>query len=962
MKKNIPQILAEADTAREEGKWEEARRLYRQAGDHPRALAMLTRIDRLEATDKKVRQLMKKADALLEKREFARAQEKYTQALNQAGHEGILKYHGRLEKQIQYTRDLDRWQKRVAGVLEEAARLSKENRLQEARDMLDRFLQEKPEGELYDELSQPVLDKRDRLEGSISDAEHCERARAAIGEQNFRLAIRLAKLVGQDSERFAEAQRILSEASQLYEDYIEPTLKRIEACYRQEDWEGAFGELEYLSRDFERNPDWQQWWLRVGRAQGERALEHGRQAVARRKFQEAEEQFLIARRAFERTREKFPEDRYILSRLREAEDLARIAAQTEQAGRHWQEGQHGEALRLLEQTQSDLQQAENQGRSYATIAGVVNTMQKTLQEKIKRIREEERWLENGERLLKEKRPDEAAEEFKKVMDTPLPDHQRRAANGLNRAEEEMRQFEADMERGKAADTPADAVVAFQSAYDRWPAGPGVVAALESALERAGEEAWDAGQKTQALKYFKRIVDDLKLENETAQARIAQSELAPRVEVALERIEQRFRELSENDPLRAADFDDLLAALEALQQETRRFKKLRRQVDTLHRQVHERAERHRQYEDLRQQAENHLSQGEWDDALKDFQDAVDALKDAVSPDITEQLRAWREAGREIAEAERKIGDQLPQLEALYEAIPQGDDPATLLALLTEVESALQDARRAASAVGGELPLDLSRQAARLDDLRERLQEIQEAYDAPQVWDGLSRLQDALERWPDDATLQALVETFTRKMESQAGKLLQEADGMIAEGNLEAADELLIRISALQVGNEEIAERYTILRRRRNFEALLKTIEEDAESKLATSGLPAAVQAREKGIGDLIARPDLPEEVRNVLNKLLRLSRETEGMALGEEEGWERAMEYQEELDSRAGGDPILRRVYNLVDEWLVAARDVAITGLIDSSSQLGQLEEAYEHARRYMQRHPNDEGAVAKLAQ
>ena len=493
---NLAQILWEAEKALQDGAWEEARRLYRQALDlephHAQAQRGLARLESLEETDREVRERIEEGDERFRMGAYKEAFDAYTQALNQAGHAGILKYHAELERKRNRARDLAAWQERVREALQEARRHHRRRDFEAALEPLDRLLRELPEEDPYQAMAADLHQLREEIMKDLSAEELLEQARRAYRAQDFERAMQLAQAVPPTSPRHADAQRLLGEARDFFRRFIQPALERAESALQEGRWADAFAELDNLREQYPDSPSWHRLWLKVGMTHGQEALNEGRQANAQREFEAARRHFEQARRAFGKVLEVYPSHATAPALRDEAADLVQIAVEENQARTDWEAGRREEALKTLERALSRIEHARGEGRDYAAVAAVVRAMHEALQGEIERIREEERRLQDGERLLGERRLDEAADRFRETLDALLSDHQRWAADGLNRAEAEIHLFEEEMERGRTAADPFTAVEAFQAAYDRWPGGPKAAEALEETLVEVGERAREAG--------------------------------------------------------------------------------------------------------------------------------------------------------------------------------------------------------------------------------------------------------------------------------------------------------------------------------------------------------------------------------------------------------------------------------------------------------------------------------------
>lgn len=133
-------------------------------------------------------------------------------------------------------------------------------------------------------------------------------------------------------------------------------------------------------------------------------------------------------------------------------------------------------------------------------------MHGAIEGEIERIEREERQLEEGERLLAGRRFEEAAQRFRGARNALLKEHQDKASDGLGRAEEEIRLFQEEVERGRTSDDPYAAVEAFRAAHERWASGPDMPEVLIDALLLASEAALEDGQEKEASTYSQEVLE------------------------------------------------------------------------------------------------------------------------------------------------------------------------------------------------------------------------------------------------------------------------------------------------------------------------------------------------------------------------------------------------------------------------------------------------------------------------
>ncbi|HDQ71538.1 MAG TPA: hypothetical protein ENN19_05505 [Chloroflexi bacterium] len=963
---NLPQILFQADKALQEGRWDDARQLYRRAvevqPDHPEASRGLVQIDRLEQTDGAVRELIQEADNYLEAENYQDAYKTYTDALNQAGQAGILKYHTQLEQKRNQARDLVNYQQRVEEAMKAAQQHVSQGEWEAALQSMDDLLREIPDGPLYQRLSDPLRQARQEAERQMGDDALYREAKEAFQTQDFERGVRLAKTIPEDSPRYAEAQRLLIQAKSFLQRYILPAMERAEAAFQEGRWADAFAELDRLRNDYPDSPTWQKLWLRVGMAHGQQELDAGRQANGQGDvagFQAAQHHFEQARQAFEKVLAVYPTHATAPLLRDEAVDLIQVAVEEAQARAAWDAGRREEALAMLGTAQGRIERASGEGRDYLALAAVVKGMQDALEREIARIAEEERCLQDGRRLLADRRWEQAADCFRRTLNALLEEHRRQAAEGLNAAELEMRRFEEEMARGQAAAEPGAAVEAFQAAYERWPSGPGVIQALQEALMRAGRVARDGGRQKEAVGYFNRALA-LNPENRQAEREIRGFEERPRIEAGLEQAREELARSNRRPETTAADFEALHGRLEALHEQASPYPDLKQSAQALLEQVHGLRRQWQAYERLARRAEDARREGDWERAVQELGQAATELGDAAPPVLYETIGEWSEVVKAASAAEAAAPPALQEAESGYRQSPQSGDFAAPLDALARAEAALERVERAAEEAGGPPPQAIPPLRARTDDLRRRVEIAQAAYQSPEAANGLRRVQEARHKWPDDPVFQALEPLLRERAEGEIEGLLRQATTALESGDLTDALDRLRQAYELRPDDAEIAARYAALRRRRGLEEKLRQVETDYAAKLSTKSEVDARDALRRGL-DLLLDPetDLPDEARDLLQRLVRLSEMQSGLALGYSKPWQTAEDLLADLGQLGSRHWAARRGSQLADQWARLARDIAQRSVVASATLLKDYQTAYRAAREYVQSHPEDEAAIAQ---
>ena len=958
---DMAMILFEAYRDLQEGHWAEARQLFHKAlkiqPDHPEALRGLSRIDALESIDQAVRDRIQQGDKHLQEGAYRAALDAYTQALNQAGEAGILKYHAALERKRNQARDLAGWLARTQRALDDARLYGRQGNWEAARERLDLLLQEMPESPPYATMLEQVRQERERIEGHMDAQALYNRAVEAFEADDYEQAMELAAAVPDGTSVSKRAQALCAEARRFFDRFIQPILQRAEEAYQEDRWADAAAELDQLREEYPGNPSWQRLWLQVWITHGQQELDRGRQANTARRFEEAARAFEQARQAFDKVLETHPTHTTAPGLQAEANDLHLIALDEAQVQADWQAERRKEAQAALERTLERIRRAREAGRDYATVAATVEATHRAVVTDLKRIAEEERRLQDGERLLRERRLEEAANRFRETLNALLSEHQGQAANGLSRTEAEQRTFQVNVGQGQAASDPDSAVAAFQAAYERWPTGPGIPRLLEEALVEAGETALKAGQDQKAAGYFERVLK-LNEDNKRAQRGLGKLGPIPLVQSTLGEVWIRLSELQEQPEVRPEDFDPLLEKLDQVLSKARNYPELVVQLDRLREKVHQQQMNWKNYVRLAEQAERQREQGNWETALEKLRKALMALDDdwpATAP--RKRLMAWQEVVAVLKAAREAVLEAYRQAQDAYKAAARTGNFAVALVPLAQAEEAL---RQAQEATGNVLPPDLEFLAGQVRDLRQSVEVARQAMDqyATNLADALRTLRTATALRGEDPVLSALrirlEEEFKTHAEEASAELLRRADVAIEDGNLMDALDLLRQARELQP-TTEIETRYNQLRRRKALEDRLREAEAGYQSKLATQSLPDALKALRSALNALLEPENgLPQEVRDVLLNLVMLGVQEDSLALGREEQWQTAQSLLAQIVRTGTEHWAAGRAFYFANLWAGLAREVALRGIIASAVQLGDILGAYRAAVTRLRAHPTDE--------
>jgi hypothetical protein len=793
---DIAHMLYDANAALQNSRWSDAMTLYDEVlqaePNHQVAQQGRRQAEALQRKDEEVRELIQTGDEQMAASHYSQAAETFTRAINLGGQEGILKYHALLEGKRNQARDLAAWQARLQEAQKSSKRLERAAAWEEARIPFDNLIREMPESPPYATMLEQARQERERIEGQMDAQALYNQAVEAFEVHDYEQTMELASAVPHETPVSERAQKLCAEARRLFDTFIQPVLQRAEEAYQEDRWADAAAELDHLREEYPGNPSWQRLWLKVWMTHGQQELDRGRQANTARRFAEAARAFEQAHQAFGKVLETHDTHATAPSLRAEAEDLHLIALDEAQAQADWQAEQRREARAALEGALERIQRARQAGRDYAAVAATVGAIHQALVTEFKRIAEEERRLKDGERLLlRERRLEEAANRFRETLNALLSEHQRQAADGLSRAEAEQRAFHTDVEQGQAASDPDSAVTAFQTAYERWPSGPGMPSLLEEALVKAAEAAFSAGQEEDAAKNANRALT-LNKDNNRAYQILTRVQIGPRVQTTLDEVNDDLETLRKQAELRPEDFDPLLERLDEVPDEVRDYTDLTAEIERTRSEVRQQQTCWKEYVRLEEQAERRCQDRDWEAALAKLEEAVAVLGDRPATGPRQRLAAWREAVTALQDARQTAPEAYRQAQEAYEATAETGNFAAALAPLAQAEETLRQAQEATS---GLLPPDLHSLAGQVKDLRQRVDVASQAMTqyTSNLQDAVQTLQTATALRGEDPVLSRLLSRWEEELEKQKDKivaeLLQKADATIEAGNLTEVLELL-----------------------------------------------------------------------------------------------------------------------------------------------------------------------------
>ena len=969
----LPDTLRRAKKALLEGDWEEARQLYQEALDRspndPRAVEGLRDVHRVMDKAADIESRIAAADALFAQGDYRSVELEYIGILDYAvAFPRILKFHPALEQKYNQAKDLRIWQERVRKALFEIQRLSNADDWENAIQAAETMLLQLPQDPAYQPLKDALESARTAAFSQGNDKELLHKAQEFLRVQDYAQGIALLENISENSPSYPTAQPWLKQVRG-YLEKQKRDLAAVETAMTESRWADALAQLEQWRGSYQDVPLWQQLYLKAGMTYGRLKLEEGRQLNQQRAFDPARHQFESAQIFFEKVLEIYPSHLDAQALRSECGDLVAITTHQAQAQADWDNGRREDAAQALKLAQQRLAHAKFEGRDYTAVGAVVETMHNTFQAEVERICEDERRLRNAESLWENNHLSEARQYFIETMDALLPEHQRQAAEGLRRVEARIRQSEALMARGSAAEDPLAAVDAYQDAYDLWSEGPGISMVLEYALVKACQHELEAGRLTEAAGYGNRALL-LNPDNREARSYVAKVGVKPQVEATLRRITGEWEALQRKDSIESVALEPLIQDLEAALRKVAEWPDLRADLEALHKTLRNTRASWQQYEQSYTHAVQLRDKSKWAEALTTLEQAIAALGDAVPAGVRKQLSDWRETVEVLGRVRREANTALEKAQTAYADTTKdialsaiADALDAIHQYLEPVRTLMESAERQAAATGGLLSDDLLILQKQLQDLDERAVFASDAIETLSTFDGLLKIQEIIRMRGSDSTLEITRAQLTKRARESIRVIKQQAQTALQAGDLVEAEEKLRQIRELDSADVENIQLYAEIRQRRVLEEQLRSIEREADDRLAGNSPVDAMKTLRQGLNALL-EPDvnLPPQVREILNELTTMGDRDDGLALSQPENWQTAQDRLVVLGNLRQENWAAGRAVFLVDQWIRLARDNALRGTVASAVQLGNLLEAYRAAAAYIKSHPTEALAVEQLTQ
>ena len=245
-----------------------------------------------------------------------------------------------------------------------------------------------------------------------------------------------------------------------------------------------------------------------------------------------------------------------------------------------------------------------------------------------------------------------------------------------------------------------------------------------------------------------------------------------------------------------------------------------------------------------------------------------------------------------------------------------------------------------------------------DWEQRVELVIEAIETPSPIDSLTKIQEMCCLCEADPALDTIMRLIERRAREHLTVLKQQAQTAIQNGALSEAEELLLKLRMLDLGDVETNKLYADVRQRRVVEEKLRSIEQDANTKIASNSPVDAMKTLRQGLNVALG-PDvnLPSRAREILRELVALGDRDDGSAFGQPDNWQTALDLTAELGGLRSENWVAGRIVPLLDQWIRLGRDNALRGLVASAAQLGNLLLAYRAAADYLKAHPQEPFAI-----
>lgn len=965
--------MAEAEAHFTRYAWDEAlacfNRVLAAVPKHGGAAEGKRRAEAQKEWDDKIQQTIAEARDACQAQRYADAGGLLDQAQGLGADHHILKYHADIEALRNEVREHQRWERRVRDDMAIADRQSRQGDVDGALVTLDTLLRDLAAAGLAD-LGGDARRMADDLTARTLFEVQLRRAQTACENEDYELAVSLAETLNNQARGNREVAVVLSTATN-YWRRISQQLRTVEEFLKNDNLPDAVAVLQKVRLDFPKNPNWQALWLQGHRRHALASVERGRLALPDRQFDSARQAFEDASAAFQAVLDVFPDHPLSDKDRREAAALCDVAASCVQAqghfdSRRWDSAR--EALLLAQEKLGVATQVRNTDfrETRVTLEAFLNEVQTTISD-LARART---LSAQGEQRLKDREPDQAEKSFRDGLETERErdaDLHRRLLEGLRQADRLQQDVRRLHERALNSADESERLRLFKEAHDAWPAAPGLLDAYVDALLAAGQAAAQRGDLKQAAAWSTQV---LALPNvaadksSTAQKRLDDIGADQAVQAALQEARTRQGELEKATAPRSADWQPLVDLLEGARVHAGSRAELRTRVEQALQPAAARLNAIQAAEPRLQQAELKAKEGEWPEAARLAQTALDALGDLPATEWRAQAQNLQATATQVSASLEHATASFGRAQQLYQAGRDGDTAAIEWKAL---DAALADATqslgaRPAGAVS--LPVAWQTLAQQVEGLQAASKLIQNALErlvGGSMLDGLTTLNQAVVNRPNDLVLKQIAQRARREsdaaLQQQAEALVTEASALIERGDTGSALEKLRQAG----GAASLPGIDTQLRRLQTQAELWQKIQEQLE--VGYNRINSSVSGAVEAFGQALRQAahldsGLTPEMRTAVNDLLALDTH-----LHLPEAQRRSEAFLSFLE-KEGAQHRLFMLYQLgpaLRKWRDLAGQKDAEGLVASLIELGRLEEAYAEAVNHTKAAPTNEAFQKKAA-
>lgn len=969
---HVATLKNKADEAAHAGQYEQAREYLKearkQAPNDPNLESMQYTIDKLETTERRMQEIMGEAVEKFAAGDYRAAGDLYKKAYNLGGQHGVLHHQIELNELALRAHTLAGWQERVASTLKQADHLTKSGRWNEVVKCADALLNELPEDSAFDAVRTQLERPRNEAIQMQSVEDRIANAEVMAQQGDFKSVIRLLQDLPADQTNQVKIRDMLSAANRQVK-YINQFHERIDQAISEQRWKDAGAELDRLRTEYPRSPDVWMWsWLRVWMACGQQALAQAQTFFLQQAYSQVKAKLLEAQQAFGRALEQYPSHEQAPRLIEEAKELALIADRQNQAEVEYQAGHREKALQYMRQVMQTVSQARQENRDYGMVGEQAAVFVATLEHEIELIGQQENRLLEGERL-ESRRLDEARKIYAELQNAVLPEHRRRAKDGLDRVDKAQAEYVRYMEAGSQAADSSMAVAAYEKALAVWPESPQTIKLLLESLVRAAEAKVES-QPDQASAYLRRAFE-LAPNYPPAERIWRKLDLIPQVQGVLLQSAQEMAQLDAKAQPEGREYRAVLAQMKSTLQphesQLSQYPDLAQQVSGRYEELERRAQQWETYAQTLARAQTASQQGEWQRALAELDKLLAGQPGSGS--LKKLQVEWKDALRAIEEARSGVGTALQAAQTAYDSLAQQPveewNYEPVRSALERAQIFLGSVEEAVAAAKGPLPEDLEDARDRVEALRVRLDLLRQAQqkerqNTPE--DGLAVLKTAIARHPDDEVLPCLAQYLSDKVDQRIPALLKDAEEAVANGLYNNGLDLLRKARLARPEDAQIAARLVQLEKQQVLDEELARLDSEYRSKRNSGSLVDAAEVRSRQI-DLLCDPsrvDLDPPVREIIEGLIELSQKESGLAFGKKEHQEQIDGALSSLRQASAGSSgwATRKARVIVESWVEVKRNVATRGVISSSMAFGDLIGAYRGAVLLYNRNSDDEQAYA----